>query len=155
MLRLFCSEVYQLDNRRYLANYERSGKKVTDLLDTTMIYTYIDEEPYLPSHDPITTETDTESYLASAFDSKILENQLNDRQLKAADRIHREKDVKVMHICFVTDLDVPALSNANVLVLILSMEMINLVLELTENRRTHSVQFISQQRRFARSASCI
>lgn len=105
---------FQLDNRRYLANYEKSGKKVTDLLDTTMVYTYIDEEPYLPSHDPITTETNTESYLATTFDSKILENQLNDRQLKAADRIHREKDMKVMHICFVTDLDVAALNNANV-----------------------------------------
>lgn len=79
-----------------------------------MIYTYIDEEPYLPSHDAITTETDTESYLGSVFDSKILENQLDDRQLKAADRLHREKNIKVMHICFVTDLDVAALSNANV-----------------------------------------
>ena len=38
----------QLDSRRNLANLERNGVKVADLLSEVMLYTYCNDEPFYP-----------------------------------------------------------------------------------------------------------
>jgi len=114
----------QLESRRELAELVQSTRSKDDLalLQSTMLYTYIERDEYTVDEGPLLIHSSgAESYLGAAiYSKKNLISDENEEALLYSSRrqtiIGRETNatkVKVMHVCLATDVDSKALADAS------------------------------------------